>query len=313
MKYILFWSTFNPSEDYSLKIWENKELKFSPFHKLTLQSHIKHNNEVYLYTYQYKNAKVPKGIIVKDANDVFPIEVMYTALHRGHSIAIVSDAVRLKVASEVNGIVLDMDAVVLKPFPKTYGNFFSSMPAKMTGGFAPKWGKAHPPLTIHDNSWDGKALSCFPLKVGPSIKNDIYKLSNHIFFVLKQEPKKGSKAWNFILWSVKKLINKDKSATVYQPIYNCPVPSWLMKGKCYTLEYPTRLDGKTQLFGYTLPKAETILEKSYIVQHFFESAFSKSSMSEDNFWHTINENCFLAKEAEHILGNNWKKKLNGQP
>ena len=311
MKYILFWSTYNPNDDYSIKIWKNKPLKISPFHKLTLQSHIKAKNEVYLYTYQFKNSQVPKGIILKDANDIFPIEKAYTGLQLGHSIAIISDAVRLKVASQVNGIIIDMDAVIIKPFPKT-DVFFSSMPAKMTGGFAPKWGKAHPPLTIYDNSWNGKALSCFPLKVGESIKEYIDKLSNRIMYNLSQNPKKGSKGWNYILWTVKEIIKVDNKARVYKPIYNCPIPSWLMKGKCYTLESPTRLDGKTELFGYTLPKAENIFKESYIVQHFFESAFSKSSMVSDNFWNEIKNNCFLSQEAEFILGKDWKNILNGK-
>lgn len=308
-RYILFWSTYDKN-DLSLDIWKNKKIKVSPFHMLSLLSHIKLKNETYLYTYQKINeAKIPKGIILKDANEIYPAFAAFNALQNNHSIAHVSDAVRLKVASKINGIVLDMDAVLLRPLPLDEG-WFATMPAKMTGGFAPKWGKAHPPIYVADKSWDGKALFNFPLKVSNEISKNIESLSHKIMHTLLEPPKQGSKSWNFVIWDVKKIIKYDQNAKVYQPIYFHPLPAWLGKNKCYSLESPTRLNGKTELFGYILPDIKEMFKKSYVIHHFFESTFNKSETVNDNFWANIPNDSLLAQEAKFILGDNWKQILN---
>ena len=308
MKYILFWSTYSVENDTSIKGWKTRPIELSPFHRLTLRSYVKHNLDVDLYTYQnIESSSVPTGINLKDAGNIYSIVQAFSALEKGHSIAIVSDCVRLGAAISCNGIVIDMDAVILKPYTKHDG-FYSSMPAKQTGGFAPKWGKAHPPITVHDNSWDGKALCAFPMKVSKTNKENIKKLQNKIKHNLNSEPKDSN--WTYILWTIKAFIREDKKAKLFQPIHNCPVPSWLHKGKCYSLEYPTRLDGKTQLFGYTLPSVEKIFKESHIVQHFFESAFSKSDTVDENFWLNVNNDSLLGLEAKFILGDNWKQILN---
>jgi len=308
MKYILFWSTYDKEKDRSIKNWKTKDIELSPFHKLTLASYIKHGLDVNLYTYQNINSpNIPKGINLFDADELLPRIEAFNALEQDHSIAIVSDCVRINAACKLNGIIIDMDAIILKPFPEI-GSFYSSMPAKRTGGFAPKWGSAHPPMKVWDNSWDGKALTAFPVKVGNSNRDNMEKLARHIRIMLNNPPKKSD--WTSILWTIKKFINHDNEAEVYSPIYNCPVPSWLHKGKCYSLESPSRLDGKTQLFGHTLPSHEEIFNNTYVVQHFFESAFSESKTVDEDFWATVPEDCFLAKEANHILGDNWKMILN---
>ena len=165
---ILFWSKFDKDTDVSCEKWLAKEITISPFHLLSLYSHIKHKHNVYLFTYQKIKSKIPNGITIKDANDIYRSDYAFSALSKGHSIAHISDLVRLRVATAITGIVIDMDAVVINTLPDLDG-FFSTMPAKATGGFAPHWGKSHPPFTIHDNSWDGKALSAFPLKVHKKI------------------------------------------------------------------------------------------------------------------------------------------------
>ena len=201
-----------------------------------------------------------------------------------------------------------MDAVIHKELPNNDG-WFASMPAKLTGGFAPKWGKAHPPLYIQDKSWNGKALAAFPIKVNKNISKHIESLSHKIMKTLMQDPKTDSKAWNYVIWTIKKLMIHSEESRVYKPLYFCPLPAWLGKGKCYSLESPTRLNGKTELFGYTLPPTEEILNESYIVQHFFESAFNKSSGVDNNFWENLKSDCLLAKEAEKILGQEWRSIL----
>ena len=304
--YILFWSSYDNTLDRSYDKWVNRKIDISPFHLLTLASHIKYKNNTVLYSYQkFNKNQIPKGIKIKNANDIFPSKQAFISLSNGHSIAHISDAVRLKVASETQGVVIDMDAIILRELPKDSG-WFASMPSKLTGGFAPKWGKAHPPLYIDDNSWDGKSLAAFPIKVSKNISREIASLSHKIMRTLMEEPKTDSKSWNYVIWTIKKIMSIDKSSKVYQSIYFCPLPAWLPKGKCYSLEAPTRLNGETQLFGNTLPKIADIFEKSFVVQHFFESAFNKSSCVDIYFWENLKDGCLLAKEAEHIFGKDWR-------
>jgi hypothetical protein len=104
-------------------------------------------------------------------------------------------------------------------------------------------------------------------------------------------------------------MKKDTSYKVYPPIAFCPVPAWLGGGKCYSIQSPTKFDGKTTLFGYPLPHFRHIIEESYIVQHFHESAFSKSELVKNDFWLNLPNDCLVAKEAEYILGLNWRELL----
>ena len=288
---ILFWSKFDKDTDVSCEKWLAKEITISPFHLLSLYSHIKHKHNVYLFTYQKIKSKISNGITIKDANDI-------------------SDLVRLRVATAITGIVIDMDAVVINTLPNIDG-FFSTMPAKATGGFAPHWGKSHPPFTIHDNSWDGKALSAFPLKVHKKIIPYITELYCKILGTLSKPPKKSTKAWNYVMWTLKEIARIEKDSKVFKPISCCPIPAWLSSGRCYSLESPSRLNGTTELFGYKLPSIDQILNESYIVQHFFESAFKQSKSVDKNFWLNLPNNCLVIKEAEKIFGNsNWREVLN---
>ena len=321
---ILFWSKFDKESDVTHDEWVNREIRLSPFHMLSLYSHLLFGHDVYLFTYQNITSKVPGEmvvekndivfpgrfghIVVADANDVLNSEWAFSALSKGHSIAHISDYVRLKVATELNGIIIDLDAVVVNELPNCE-SFFSTMPAKATGGFAPQWGESHPPFTIHDNSWDGKALSAFPLKVSDTTTPYIEDLSCKILNTLSASPKKSTKAWNYIMWTLKDIASKEKDSKVFQPISFCPLPAWLSSGNCYSLESPSRLDGETELFGYTLPSVDKIFEESYTVQHFFESAFKDSKSVETDFWESVPSDCLIAKEAEHIFKNNWRETL----
>ena len=316
-KIILFWSLYS-NKDIDYDDWLNKKIDISPLHHLSLQAHIKFKNDTTIYSYQkFNEGQIPAGIKIKDAHEIFNSRQAFVSLKYGHSIAHISDVVRLKVAAKVSGIVMDMDAVVLKELPKQ-DSWFASMPAKLTGGFAPKWGNSHPPLFINDNSWNGKALASFPIKVNEVIKKEIELLSSRIIKTLKEEPSKTSSAWNYILWEVKKLMSIDKNSKVFEPIYFCSLPAWLNNGKCYSLENPTRLNGLTELFGTRLPAIKEIFEKSYVVQHFFESSAnmqggygvtSAGVKNDKNFWLGISKNCLLGKEAHFIIGENWKNIL----
>jgi hypothetical protein len=297
MKVKLFWSKFDGESDFHS--WRNRDISVSDLHQLSLRSH---GHGVELFTYQ-NITNAPSHIVIKDADTILDAETAFESLSvRGHSIAHVSDYVRLK--SCVNdgcGVVMDMDAVVLKPLPS--GAFFSSMPAKQSGGMAIGWGKSHPPLQINDNSWDGKALSSFPLGIDNVMVSYIIPICNQILETLSNPVRKNTKAWNFVMWALKDIPRVESHYHVYPPLSFCPVPAWKMAGNCYSLE-SSKLDGRTQLFGYTMPSVEDILDNSYVVQHFFESAF-KNSVSKKDLWESLDVDCLLAREAKHVLGDNW--------
>tara|TARA_R110000772_G_scaffold13035_4_gene38974 strand:- start:2805 stop:3758 length:954 start_codon:yes stop_codon:yes gene_type:complete len=304
MKFNLFWSTYAPGE--SLEEFRSKRLMLSPAHTLSILSHHENGSEAVIYTYQdFKGKVLPSGIEYADANDLFPVEEAFSSLERGHSIAHVSDIVRMTASINNLGVILDMDVVILKPLPNL-DSFYSTMPAKRTGGVAIQWGKAHPPIKIHDESWDGKAMCGFPLKVASHTSSQFLDLVNKIKDSLSKPPRKSSKGWNYVLWTVKDIIKTDLTGKVFQPMANIPVATWMGAGKCYSLESPSRLDGVTKVFGHLMPTKESIMKESYMVSHFFESAFSKSNSVEDSFWHNVPEGCLLADEALFICGGeNW--------
>ena len=306
MNSVLFWSSFDKEKHTSFAKWREDTAELSPFHSLTLQSHIRNCDSITLLTYQKcLKPQVPEGIEVIDADKIFPAETAFYSLLGGHHIAHISDAVRLLAATCLDSLVIDMDAVLLRPIPEL-DTFYCSMPAKMTGGFAPKWGKSHPPLTIWDKSWDGKALSAFPVKVGNMNKIEIKRLASKISETLSNPPQKGSKAWNYVMWTLKDMGRKEVNCKVFPPMFSCPLPAWLGKGKCYSLESPSRLNGKNELFGYKLPSIEEIMRESYIVQHFFESAFQDAEIKGLDFWEEVPVDSLVAKEAESIMGPFWQ-------
>jgi hypothetical protein len=137
----------------------------------------------------------------------------------------------------------------------------------------------------------------------------IENLSHKIIDTLLDKPKKNSKAWNYVIWTLKDIMKIDDSYKVYPPIYFCPVPAWLGAGNCYSIQSPTKFDGKKQIFGYNFPHFRQILNKSYVVQHFHESIFSQSKLVTNDFWLNLPNDCLVAKEAEYILGKKWRQKL----
>lgn len=299
-KIILYWSNIPERCGYkTINEWKESELQFSPLHDLVFKSHERLGNDVELWTHQKITNFAYKGIIVKDASSIISHEDVFNGLAWGHSIAFVADAVRIKRASETLGVVLDMDSVCLRPFPK-YDSWFSTMPAKKTSSMAPKWGPNKPPMKVHDKSWDGKALTAFPIKIGASTQKIMSRLSDKIIQKFKIKPRGGTDEWNSIIWTVKAIANNDTTAKVFEPLYMSPLPAWLGIGKCYSLEDPTRLDGETELFGHKLPSINDILENSYIVAHFFESAFQDADHIEKDRWDSISENCLLYREMKFI-------------
>jgi hypothetical protein len=306
---VLFWTSYKPEIHTDIEKWVDYDVKISPLHFLSLLSHLEFDNNVVIYTYQMKLINnIPDGISVKDASEFLDTEFAFQSLQSGHSIAHISDAVRFYGAIQNDGIVLDMDAVCVNPIPDV-GCFFSSMPAKKTGGMAQKWGENNPPLIVNDDSWDGKGLSVFPVKVNEKISEGIGYIAEEIIERLGKDPSESAKGWNFVMWALKDLPKLDPKAKTYPPIKNCPIPGWMPKGKCYSLEFPTRLDGKTEIFGHKLPSVAKILTESTFVQHFFETTFKKIPVSSNDFWLHVKQGSLLGQEALHVLGNDWRKIL----
>jgi hypothetical protein len=305
MNQIMFWSNY--SGEQVVEEWRNKEISLTALHSLTFRAHEKLGNPVKLFTYQKINYEFPENVEVIDAHEVYDVQQVLEYLKSGHSIVKIADLVRMREVSRNTGVIMDLDAIPLRKFPEE--GFLCSMPAKMTGAFAPQWGDAHPPLTINDGSWDGKALSNLPISVDKEMGQYLYNISKIVEETLAKKPSKSSKAWNYPMWELKRIPQLNKKYHVYPPLFTSPVPAWLGKGKCYSLESPTRLDGKTELFGYTMPSIDTILNNSFCVLHFFESVFKGSDLTGKGFWDTVPEECLLAREAEYIVGKDWRKVL----
>ena len=259
-----------------------------------------------LYTYQIfdESVPIPSEIIVEDADRYFSAEDAFSALKRGHSIAHISDVVRLRSAIEHEAVVMDIDNIALRPFPEI-DTFTSTMPAKTTGAMAIQFKDNHPPFKIKDGSWDGKALSVFPTKVHKSITEDIKELCDKIESSLSKLPTKGTKGWNYVVWTLKEIANKYDNVHVMKPIDTTPFPAWKSAGKCYSLDAPTKLDGVTSVYGYVLPSIDQILQESYCVQHFFESAFKNARSLTAGFWQGIKVGSLLYEELILVLGQDW--------
>jgi len=300
---ILFWT--NPPKDQTYKEWSESPLKFSYFHELVLKAHEKLGNKVQLWSYQKGNIPY-ENIELLDANRVFSRIQAYESLKSGHVVAILSDAVRIMQASAEKGIVLDMDAVAIKKFPN-YDSWFATAPVKKTGGLALKWGKNNPPFNTKE--WDGKALPAFPLKISENNSKEFTKLAVNTFDKLTKPASVFSKNGERIktdstfkiLQTAKKIADKDPESKIFEPIYMCPFSWWLSAGKCYSLEEPTRLDGNSTVFGYKLPSIKEIFNKSYVIQHFFESSFKTDIFKTSDFFKRLPKECLLAKEYDYIM------------
>lgn len=300
----LFWASNNVDKGYSE--WLNTKPRLSPLHILSLKAHERIGNPVKLYTYQKLNIKkeLPKNIEIKNAEEIVPSVFVYKALRSGHSIAHISDLIRILAAVKYSGIILDMDAVALKPFPGL-DTFYSTGFAKKTGGVAPSWGEANPPIKIHDDSWDGKALLNFPAKISEGNKKYFLELVDKIYKKINQKARPRTiNSWNYVMNGLNKVVESDKKGVVFQPNIFTPVPWWSSKKGCYSVESPTRLNGKTYVYGVRLLSMDEIFKGSITVQHYFESVcrYQKIKSSLD----FVREGSLLFHEMRYILGDNWR-------
>ena len=137
MNISLFWSSNLRKDSETFNHWRHRRISLSTFHEATLLSHVKAGNTVRLYTYQNfdESVPIPPEITVEDGHQYFPAEDAFSALKRGHSIAHISDVVRLRSAVEHEAVVMDIDNIILRPFPEI-DTFTSTMAAKTTGAMA---------------------------------------------------------------------------------------------------------------------------------------------------------------------------------
>lgn len=84
----------------------------STMERLCIESFIQNGHEFHLYT--YNNVEhVPKNTILKDANEIIPLKLMFKDNRNG--IASFSDWFRYKLLFLKGGIWVDMDMICLKP------------------------------------------------------------------------------------------------------------------------------------------------------------------------------------------------------
>jgi len=321
-KVILFWSKYDPAIDTEIGGWQSREISYNPSATLTLQTHLRFGHDVTLYTYQAMPQGISAEVNLRDASEIYPATDAWDALTRGHEIAHISDLVRLRAAAHANGLVADMDSLIVNELPDLDG-FFCTIPAKASGGVARKWGKSNPPFLVHDGSWDGKALSNFPTKVGESMKQPILDLADEVQRRLAIVPKKNKydgngtgsvlmgTDWNFVMHALKDISAELPDTKVLPPIKAGPLPGWLPPRKCFSIESPTRLTGEHSSFGYRVPSIQEILDNSFLVQHYFESAAQKVVQTERHasFWYDIPADSLIGVIAQQTVGDKWRTLL----
>jgi len=301
----LFWSNINLNKTHDQ--WVNSKAVFSPHHALSIYSHSQ-KNKVYLITYHNDTNIQSNNVEIINANTLYSSKDAYQSLLNGNSIAHISDYVRIKKALTNNGVVLDMDAVSINDFP-TVDGFIASLPAKKTSSMAIKFGKTRQPIKVHDKSWDGEALSSFPTKPSPKSAELFNALLNKIYYYLSK-PKDPKIDWNFVMYGLQEITRRCDDMIAFPPITFGAIPAWKKSGNCYSLESKEIFNGQTSKFGYVLPSVEEIMQKASVVQHFYESAFKNTEIQFDsNFWKKLNSNTFLAYEAKHVVGENWRSIL----
>lgn len=96
-------------------LWIGNEL--SPNEVLCVKSYLHHGHTFQLYTYDGVQ-NIPKGVVIKDANQIIPRSEIFTFTNREHkqSLAAFADMFRFKLLYELGGWWSDMDAVCLKPY-----------------------------------------------------------------------------------------------------------------------------------------------------------------------------------------------------
>lgn len=95
-------------------LWIGKPL--SNLEKLCIQSFLDYGHEFHLYTYA-KLDGVPKGAVIKDANEILPSKFIYG--EKTGRIASFSDWFRYALLAKRGGFWVDTDVICIKPFAFT--------------------------------------------------------------------------------------------------------------------------------------------------------------------------------------------------
>lgn len=111
--------------------------ELGPIQKLSMSSFLKQGHKYILWTYN-KLKGVPKGVIVKDANEI--LDKKYIFRHWSGNLATFADIFRYKLLHERGGWWVDLDLVSLKPLPRDIKYFYGGERTKKTGAFKRKYG-----------------------------------------------------------------------------------------------------------------------------------------------------------------------------
>jgi len=108
---------------------------------LSMESFVKQGHKYILWAYDVEKKKkiVPKGVIVKNGNDI--IKKRYIFKHWSGNLATFADMFRYKLLYDKGGWWADLDLICLKPLPKDINYFYGGERGKLTGAYARKNGK----------------------------------------------------------------------------------------------------------------------------------------------------------------------------
>lgn len=110
--------------------------KLSPLELLTLHSFIEHGHTFHLWIYEDLDSILPKGVVVKDANEIIPYAAVFRkknadphiGIGKGSFGAPFSDFFRYKLLYEIGGWWVDMDVLCLQELPRNTEYYFRAHP-----------------------------------------------------------------------------------------------------------------------------------------------------------------------------------------
>jgi hypothetical protein len=92
-------------------LWIGSDL--SDLEVMCIRSFMYHGHEFHLYTYDNLN-NIPRGTIIKDANEILPQSTIYRSRNGG--LSSFADFFRWTLLHKVGGLWVDMDVICLRPF-----------------------------------------------------------------------------------------------------------------------------------------------------------------------------------------------------
>lgn len=104
--------------------------KITFLEELTVKSFTHFGHEFHIWTYEPLNVQLPKGVIVRDGNEILPKEMIFRYPHNmllgfGHGSYVgFSEIFRYKILYELGGWWSDMDVACLKPLDEVTDDYW---------------------------------------------------------------------------------------------------------------------------------------------------------------------------------------------